>query len=116
MPYYPIEAFCRVEYPSELTYEALMEYEADLIPHIEQVLSVYGAVHVDVFPDGDELRVQCAFAELDDIAFEAMAIDMAEAFGKCSEARMLALSKNLREARLARFMGGRARVERLQIP
>lgn len=113
MAYYPLEAFFRVEYPSELTYDELLQCEAILIPELEGILAAYSAVHVDVVPDGDELRVQCVFVELADSDFEAMCRKLGKYVAQCSSVRILLLHKNLQKALLARFMAGQVRVEPL---
>lgn len=101
MPYYPLEAFCHITYPQELTYEELLTCEADLIAVLEAQLAAAHAVHVDVFPDGDGLKVHCAFAELAPDAFDDLARDLAEPILRCGEAKLMLLRKDLSAARLA---------------
>lgn len=115
MPYYPLEAFCRVEYPGELTYEELLHYEAELIPHAESLLADYNAVHVDVFPDGDELKIQCAFTELSPAAFQALARKLAKGIPSCATARLLLVQKNLRGATLVQIAMSRAHISELPL-
>lgn len=110
MPYYPLEAFCRVEYPGELTYEELLEHEAELIPHAESILADYSAVHVDVFPDGDELKIQCAFAQLSPADFQAMARKLAKGVPACATGRMLLVQKDLSGATLVQIAMSRAHI------
>lgn len=106
MPYYPLEAFCHVVYPQELTYEELLTCEADLIAALETQLAAAHAVHVDVFPDGDSLKVHCAFADLSPEAFDDLAHDLAEPILRCGQARLMLLRKDLSAARLAVYGQG----------
>lgn len=106
MPYYPLEAFCHVSYPQEFTYEELLEREAELIPVLEEQLAAANAVHVDVFPDGDALKVHCAFAELSVDAFDGLAQSLADTLLRCGQARLMLLHKDLSAARLATYRQG----------
>lgn len=115
MPYYPLEAFCSVEYPSELSYEELLAHEAELIPHVESLFADYNAVHVDVFPDGDELKIQCAFSELSPAEFQSLARQLARGIPACATGRMLLVQKNLRGATLVQIAMSRARIYELPL-
>lgn len=106
MPYYPLEAFCHVEYPQELTYEELIACEAELIAVLEEQLAAMNAVHVDVFPDGDALKVHCAFMELSFDDFTDLAHRLADSLLRCGKARLMLLRKDLSGARLATYHEG----------
>lgn len=115
MPYYPLEAFCFVEYPTELTYEELMAYEAELVPALETGLASLGAVHVDVFPDGDTLRVHCAFSDVSEADFDVFARDLAEPMRLCTQAKILLLRKDLSTLRLACLRNGDMHIQSMPL-
>lgn len=89
------EIFGEFTYAESLTYEALIAYENALLENLDNIFLEAGAEHLDFTPEGDILRMQCAFESrnleiLRDIAQEIAAILPPHIYGK-----LLCLEKDL---------------------
>lgn len=97
MPQFRYECFCRLVYAEELTYDELLECERELTEGLQPLFAEAGAEHVDFFPDGDSLHVQCVFTAQQPGDFENLVQKTAALAGGRVRSRFLLVDKQLDE-------------------
>ena len=94
------EMFGHFIYDEHLTYQELLDVEAQLIGNTQILLENLRAEHIHFSPLGDELMLQCAFDDYDGEHFQ----DICEALRPCLhpsvDARLLFVDKHLSGLRI----------------
>lgn len=116
MPQFRYECFCRLVYPEELTYDELLECERELTEGLQPLLTEAGAEHVDFFPDGDSLHVQCVFTAQQPGDFETLVQKTARLAGGRVQSRFLLVDKQLDAVFWGLTSAGTGRVYTFALP
>lgn len=95
MDKYRCEMFGHFTYDERLTYQELLDREAELTQDMQLLLERSKAVHIDFTPLGDELMVQCAFGAYSVQTFHALCDDIQKFLCAAVEARLLFVDKHL---------------------
>lgn len=94
MPRFRYECFCQLTYDPELSYEELLECEATLTPAVQDVLTYHNAMHLDFYPTGDSLYVQCLLNDQNNQTFADISSSLATVMGDHVQGRLVLIDKH----------------------
>jgi len=110
------EMFANFVYDQTLTYNELLEREAELVETMQTTFEDVGGAHVEFAPTGDALNVQCLFAEHDEGLFHAVCDAVSPMLRSDVEGRILFVDRNLGTLHLYLLADGVWREGVLRVP
>ncbi|MDL2316134.1 hypothetical protein LJC59_03525 [Desulfovibrio sp. OttesenSCG-928-A18] len=116
MAHYATELFIRCTYSLELSYDELLELEAELKLAVNALLERHEADFIHFEPLGDTMRVQCVFSNYDEQLFHSMCEGMAPHMDGRVEGRLLFVHKDLDTVHFYAVNNKKWRESRIALP